>query len=70
MDKRGWQVERADLMSDLEELKEIRIKTGDKEILLRSELKGSAGKAFQAAGVAVPPTVRIIGKSDKDMVSA
>jgi len=70
MEKRGWQAEWADLMSDLEALKEIRIQTGNKEVLLRSELKGSAGKAFQAAGVAVPPTVRIIGKFDKDMVTA
>jgi transposase len=70
MEKRGWKVEWADLMSDLDELKEIRIQTGNKEVLLRSELKGSAGKALQAAGVAVPPTVRIIAKIDKDTVGA
>jgi len=69
MDQRGWQVEWADIINDLEELKEIRVQTGNKEVLLRSELKGSAGKAFQAAGVAVPPTVRIIGNFDKDMVT-
>jgi len=69
MEQRGWQAEWADLMSDLEELKEIRIQTGDKEVLLRSELRGCAGKAFQAVGVAVPPTVRIIGKLDKEMVT-
>lgn len=69
MEQRGWQAEWADLMSDLEELKEIRIQTGNKEVLLRSELRGCAGKAFQAAGVAVPPTVRIIGKLDKEMVT-
>jgi len=68
MERKGWQVEWADLMRDLEELKEIRIQTGSKEVLLRSELKGSAGKALQAAGVAVPPTVRIIAKPDKDTV--
>jgi hypothetical protein len=44
---------------DLEGVKEIRIETGNKEVLIRSEMKGSSGKAFQAAGVAVPPTVRI-----------
>jgi transposase len=70
MEKRGWKVEWADLMSDLDELKEIRIQTGNKEVLLRSELKGSAGKALQAVGVAVPPTVRIIAKIDKDTVGA
>ncbi len=47
LDKKGWQVE------------EVRIMTGDKEVTLRTELKGDAGKAFQAVGVAVPPTVRV-----------
>lgn len=70
MEKKGWQVEWADLMRDLDALKEIRIQTGNKEVLLRSELKGNAGKALQAAGVAVPPTVRIIAKIDKDPVGA
>jgi hypothetical protein len=70
MEKRGWEAEWADLMSNLDELKEIRIQTGNKEVLLRSELKESAGKALQAAGVAVPPTVRIIAKINKDTVGA
>jgi len=65
MDQRGWHVEWADLMNDLEEVKEIRIQTGGKEVLLRSELKGDAGKAFQVVGVAVPPTVRIMSRDDK-----
>lgn len=69
MEKKGWQVEWADLMRDLEELKEIRIQTGNKEVLLRSDLKGNAGRAFQAAGVAVPPTVNITGTFDKDMAT-
>jgi len=29
-----------------------------KRFLLRSELTGTAGRVFQAAGVAVPPTVQ------------
>jgi transposase len=60
MGKRGWEAEWADVMNNLEEVKETRIKTGNKEVFLRSELKGEAGKAFQATGVAVPPAVRII----------
>ncbi len=59
LDKKGWQVEWADLINDLERVKEVRIMTGDKEVTLRTELKGDAGKAFQAVGVAVPPTVRV-----------
>ena len=65
MDKRGWEVEWADLLNDLDEVKEIRIETGNKKVILRSELKGYAGKAFQAAGVAIPPTVRIISSDGK-----
>ncbi len=33
--------------------------TGDKEVTLGTELKGDAGKAFQAVGGAVPPAVRV-----------
>ncbi|HDH01759.1 MAG TPA: transposase, partial [Nitrospirae bacterium] len=59
LDKKGWQVEWADLINDLEKVKEVRIITENKEVTLRTELKGDAGKAFQAVGVAVPPTVRV-----------
>ena len=62
MDKRGWQSEWADLINDLEGLKEIKIRTGNKEVLLRSELKGDVGKTFQAAGVAIPPKIIMLGK--------
>jgi transposase len=62
MDKRGWQSEWADLVNDIEGLKEIKIGTGNKEVLLRSELKGDVGKAFQAVGVAIPPKVIMLGK--------
>jgi hypothetical protein len=44
----------AHLIRDIEEVKEIRIETGNKEVLIRSEMRGSSGKAFQAAGVAFP----------------
>src|SRR5208283_5136267 len=65
MDQRGWHVEWADLMNDLEEVKEIRIQTDGKEVLIRSELKGDAGKAFQVVFVAMPPTERIMSRDDK-----
>jgi transposase len=60
MDARGWRAEWADLIRDLEGVKEIRIETGNKIVFLRTELMGEAGKAFRATGIAVPPTVRII----------
>src|SRR4030065_858843 len=68
IEQRGWEVEWADLMNDLEELKQIRIQTGNKEGFLRSELKGAAGKALQVAGVAIPPTVKIITSEEKEAV--
>jgi len=60
MEARGCKAEWADLIHDLDDVKEIRLETDNKTVFLRSELKGEAGKAIQAAGVAVPPTVRII----------
>jgi len=65
MSAKGWAVEWADLINDLEDLKETVIETGNKEVILRSELKGGAGKAFQAAGVAVPQRVKITVKNEK-----
>lgn len=59
---KGWRIEWDDLINDLEDLKEIRIQTSDKDVLLRSELKGDTGKVFQAAGMAVPPKVRMFDK--------
>ncbi len=67
MGERGWKTEWADVINNLEEVKEIRIKTGNKEVFLRSELIGEAGKAFQAAGIAVPPAVRIITHNGKNL---
>lgn len=66
MDRKEWSAEWADIISNLDNVKEIRIKTDNKEVFLRSELKGEAGKAFQAAGVAVPPAVRITHGSKED----
>lgn len=47
----GW----AEILRDLEDLREVRITMGEKEFLLRTELKGDAGKVFQAVGMAIPP---------------
>jgi hypothetical protein len=45
---------------DLDHLKEIEIATAGKEVIIRNELRGDTGKVFRAAGVAIPPTVRIV----------
>lgn len=61
-------LEWGEMLRDLEELKHITIRSADKEVVLRTELKGSTGKVFQAVGVAIPPKVSMPrkGKSDKD----
>jgi len=52
-------VEWADLIRDLDALTVTEVAHEGKRFLLRSEAKGTCGKAFQAAGVALPPTVRL-----------
>ncbi|MDD5699404.1 MAG: hypothetical protein PHH77_12390 [Victivallaceae bacterium] len=39
-------------------MKELTAEVSGKRIIFRSGLKGGAGKAFQAAGTAIPPTMR------------
>ena len=56
----GWQLERADIRRDLAALMEIEVRQGQDWYYLRIALQGVAGKALQAAGVAIPPAVRPI----------
>ena len=57
---RGYaDVEWADLIRDLDTLTVTEVAHQGKHFLLRSEAQGTCGKAFQAAGVALPPTVRL-----------
>ena len=55
---RGQAFEWADVMRDLERVQYVQVAQGDKHYLLRSELQGTAGRVFQCAGVAAPPTVQ------------
>jgi len=59
---KGCRIEWNDLIRDLEDLREIRIQTSDKDVLLRSELKGDTGRVFQAVGTAIPPKVCMLDK--------
>lgn len=52
------EIEWADLIRDLDRLEEVEIDKDGKRFVLRSETTGTAGTVFQAAGVALPPTVR------------
>lgn len=62
INKRGWEVEWSGLINDIEGLKETWLQMGNKEVFIRSELKGAAGKVFQSVGVAVPQKVKIVVK--------
>jgi len=58
IDQKGYQLEWADIIRDLNRLEEIQIEQEGKRFLLRANATGSCGKVFQAAGVALPPTIR------------
>lgn len=56
---RGWQLEWQRLRDDLDALEEITVRTRGKTFIIRSNLRGDAGKALQAAGVALGSVVRL-----------
>jgi transposase len=56
---RGWQVEWQRLRDDLDALEEITIRSRGRMFVIRSETQGDAGKAIQAAGVALGSIVRL-----------
>jgi hypothetical protein len=58
LEGRGQEFEWADVIGDLDRLQVVEVEQDGKRFLLRSEAQGSCGAVFQAAGVALPPTVR------------
>ena len=46
------------IIRDLDHLAETTITVDEKRYVVRSEIKGTVGKVFQAAGVAIPPALR------------
>jgi len=65
LEARGEDVEWADVIRDVDELQVVEVEQDRKRFLLRSEAKGTCGKAFQAAGVALPPTVRQVASPEE-----
>jgi len=55
---RGHAFEWADVLRDLERVHYVEVEQGERRFRLRSELQQTAGRVFQAVGVAVPPTVQ------------
>ncbi|MDP2955538.1 MAG: IS1634 family transposase [Longimicrobiales bacterium] len=60
MAARGWTAEWKRLKDDLDALEEIYVETEHDALILRSRTEGEAGKAIQAVGVALGPTVRFV----------
>jgi hypothetical protein len=58
LEERGQEFEWADVICDLDRLQVVEVEQDGKRFLLRSEAQGTCGSVFQAAGVALPPTVR------------
>src|SRR6476646_8030575 len=58
LEARDHELEWADVIADLERLQVVEVEQEGKRFLLRSEVQGTCGTVFRAAGVAVPPTVR------------
>ena len=60
MEARGWRLEWERLRDDLDELQEFTVRNPGKTFLIRSQTLGDVGKAIQAVGVALGPTVRLL----------
>ena len=68
LDSRGWgHVEWQRLKDDLEMLQEMTVENSGKTFVIRSELAGDTGKALQATGVALPPTIQILTDQNADL---
>jgi transposase len=55
---KGRAFEGADVIRDLEQVQQVKVEHQGQRFHLRSQLTGTAGRVFQAAGVAVPSTVQ------------
>ena len=60
LEKSGYSFEWEAVLKDLLSIHEVTAQISGKTVIFRSELLGHSGKIFQAAGVAIPPTVRFI----------
>ena len=57
---KGYVLEWADIIRDLNGLEEVQVVQQNKEFLLRSQVGSVCSKLFQAVGIALPPTVRAV----------
>jgi len=59
MEARGWRLHWDRLKEEIDDLQEITLRNPGKTFVIRNRTKGDAGKAIQAVGVALGPTVRL-----------
>jgi transposase len=64
MECRGWRLHWDRLRHDLDALEQVTVRNAGKTFVIRTRTLGDAGKAIQAVGVALGPTLRLL--SDKD----
>jgi hypothetical protein len=57
---KGWSLEWADVLRDLEQLRVTTLRSGASLCELRSMPRGASGKALSAAGVSLGPSVRFV----------
>ena len=60
MEQRGWTCEWDRLKADLDNLQEVTVQAAGQPFAIRTQTRGAAGQALQAAGVALGPVVRAI----------
>jgi hypothetical protein len=58
MARRGWVCEWDRLKADLDHLQEVTVRAAGRPFVIRTQTRGAAGQALQAAGVALAPAVR------------
>jgi len=61
IERKGWNLEWAHVVQDVDALAEVTVQHQGKQFVLRTDTVGVAGKVFQAAGVALPPALRNAG---------
>jgi len=62
LEQRGWVCEWERLKADLEALQEVTVRTAARPFVIRTQTRGDAGRALQAAAVALGPVVRPLAK--------
>lgn len=58
LEQRGWNCEWDRLKADLDNLQEVTVQAAGQPFVIRTQTRGAAGQALQAAGVALGPVVR------------